>query len=72
MMIDNILLSCCVALVLYEIFRPDNMSITLMLPVNTSVQEVLSAAAEPAADYVLVKINSVGGGRWLPLLMFAL
>ncbi|KAG7260977.1 hypothetical protein CRUP_004192 [Coryphaenoides rupestris] len=44
--------------VLYEIFRPDNISITLMLPVNTSVHEVLSAAVKPGADYVLVKMNS--------------
>ena len=33
-----------------------------MLPVNTSVQEVLSAVVKPGADYVLVKMNSMGGG----------
>uniref|UniRef100_A0A8C5FX50 Rap guanine nucleotide exchange factor (GEF) 3 n=1 Tax=Gadus morhua TaxID=8049 RepID=A0A8C5FX50_GADMO len=49
-------------LVLYEISRPDNIPITLMLPVNTSVQEVLSAVVKPGADYVLVKMNSMGGG----------
>ena len=47
---------------LYEIFRPDNNCITLLLPVNTSVQEVLSAVVAPGSDYVLVKMNSMGGG----------
>ncbi|KAJ3587097.1 hypothetical protein NHX12_013487 [Muraenolepis orangiensis] len=53
--------------VLYEIFRPDNNSITLMLPVNTSVQEVLSALVKPGADYALVKINSMGDRAQLKL-----
>ena len=64
--IDNDYVTCFCCLffttVLYEISRPDNISITLMLPVNTSVQEVLSAVVKPGADYVLVKMNSMGGG----------
>uniref|UniRef100_A0A8C5FUU3 Rap guanine nucleotide exchange factor (GEF) 3 n=1 Tax=Gadus morhua TaxID=8049 RepID=A0A8C5FUU3_GADMO len=54
-------------LVLYEISRPDNIPITLMLPVNTSVQEVLSAVVKPGADYVLVKMNSMGDRAQLKL-----
>uniref|UniRef100_A0A8C7RLZ0 Rap guanine nucleotide exchange factor (GEF) 3 n=1 Tax=Oncorhynchus mykiss TaxID=8022 RepID=A0A8C7RLZ0_ONCMY len=50
--------------VLYEIFRPDHTSVTLMLPVNTSVQEVMSSLVNPGGDHVLVKMNSKGGG-WL-------
>ncbi|XP_059899031.1 rap guanine nucleotide exchange factor 3 isoform X1 [Gadus macrocephalus] len=53
--------------VLYEISRPDNIPITLMLPVNTSVQEVLSAVVKPGADYVLVKMNSMGDRAQLKL-----
>uniref|UniRef100_A0A674BEI4 Rap guanine nucleotide exchange factor 3 n=1 Tax=Salmo trutta TaxID=8032 RepID=A0A674BEI4_SALTR len=48
-------------LVLYEIFRPDHTSITLMLPVNTSVQEMMSSLVNPGGDHVLVKMNSMGG-----------
>uniref|UniRef100_A0A8C7IB06 Rap guanine nucleotide exchange factor 3 n=1 Tax=Oncorhynchus kisutch TaxID=8019 RepID=A0A8C7IB06_ONCKI len=51
-------------LVLYEIFRPDHTSITLMLPVNTSVQEMMSSLVNPGGDHVLVKMNSMGGA-WL-------
>uniref|UniRef100_A0A673WL49 Rap guanine nucleotide exchange factor 3 n=1 Tax=Salmo trutta TaxID=8032 RepID=A0A673WL49_SALTR len=51
-------------LVLYEIFRPDHTSVTLMLPVNSSVQEVMSSLINPGGDHVLVKMNSMGGG-WL-------
>jgi hypothetical protein len=36
----------------------------LMLPVNTSVQEVMSSLVNPGGDHVLVKMNSKGGG-WL-------
>ncbi|KAK0137028.1 Rap guanine nucleotide exchange factor 3 [Merluccius polli] len=53
--------------VLYEIFRPDNNCITLLLPVNTSVQEVLSAVVTPGSDYVLVKMNSMGDRAQLKL-----
>uniref|UniRef100_A0A8C7RL90 Rap guanine nucleotide exchange factor (GEF) 3 n=1 Tax=Oncorhynchus mykiss TaxID=8022 RepID=A0A8C7RL90_ONCMY len=47
-----------------RIFRPDHTSVTLMLPVNTSVQEVMSSLVNPGGDHVLVKMNSKGGG-WL-------
>uniref|UniRef100_A0A671WDS9 Rap guanine nucleotide exchange factor 3 n=1 Tax=Sparus aurata TaxID=8175 RepID=A0A671WDS9_SPAAU len=46
--------------VLYEIYRPDNKPLTLMLPVNTSVQDVMSAIVKPGGDHVLVKMNSTG------------
>uniref|UniRef100_A0A8C8CLR1 Rap guanine nucleotide exchange factor (GEF) 3 n=1 Tax=Oncorhynchus tshawytscha TaxID=74940 RepID=A0A8C8CLR1_ONCTS len=42
------------------IFRPDHTSVTLMLPVNTSVQEVMSSLVNPGGDHVLVKMNSKG------------
>uniref|UniRef100_W5LBH1 Rap guanine nucleotide exchange factor 3 n=1 Tax=Astyanax mexicanus TaxID=7994 RepID=W5LBH1_ASTMX len=45
--------------VLYEIFKPDHNTVTLMLPVNSSVKDILSAVAEPG-DHVLVKMNSTG------------
>lgn len=32
-----------------------------MLPVNTSVQDVISAVVKPGGDHVLVKMNSAGG-----------
>ena len=54
-------------LVLYEIFRLDHKSVTLMLPVNTSVQEVMSSVVNPGGDHVLVKMNSVGGKALLSL-----
>lgn len=50
------------AAVLYEIYRPDNNPITLMLAVNTSVEDVLSAIVKPGGDHILVKMNSTGGG----------
>uniref|UniRef100_A0A8C7MPJ7 Rap guanine nucleotide exchange factor 3 n=1 Tax=Oncorhynchus kisutch TaxID=8019 RepID=A0A8C7MPJ7_ONCKI len=54
-------------LVLYEIFRPDHTSITLMLPVNTSVQEMMSSLVNPGGDHVLVKMNSMGDRAQLKL-----
>ncbi|XP_064778549.1 rap guanine nucleotide exchange factor 3-like isoform X2 [Oncorhynchus masou masou] len=53
--------------VLYEIFRPDHTSVTLMLPVNTSVQEVMSSLVNPGGDHVLVKMNSKGDRTQLKL-----
>ncbi|XP_074537361.1 rap guanine nucleotide exchange factor 3 isoform X1 [Halichoeres trimaculatus] len=53
--------------VLYEIFRPDNKPLTLMLPVNSSVQEVMSAIVKPGGDHVLVKMNSTGERAQLKL-----
>ncbi|XP_072553031.1 rap guanine nucleotide exchange factor 3 isoform X3 [Salminus brasiliensis] len=46
--------------VLYEIFKPDHNAVTLMLPVNSSVQDIMSALVNPGADHVLVKMNSLG------------
>uniref|UniRef100_A0A4W5N6Q6 Rap guanine nucleotide exchange factor 3 n=1 Tax=Hucho hucho TaxID=62062 RepID=A0A4W5N6Q6_9TELE len=54
-------------LVLYEIFRPDHTSITLMLPVNTSVQEMMSSLVNPGGDHILVKMNSMGDRAQLKL-----
>ncbi|XP_041712455.1 rap guanine nucleotide exchange factor 3-like isoform X1 [Coregonus clupeaformis] len=53
--------------VLCEIFRPDHTSITLMLPVNTSVQEMMSSLVNPGGDHVLVKMNSMGDRTQLKL-----
>uniref|UniRef100_A0A7N6BM69 Rap guanine nucleotide exchange factor (GEF) 3 n=1 Tax=Anabas testudineus TaxID=64144 RepID=A0A7N6BM69_ANATE len=48
-------------LMLYEIYKPDNKPLTLMLPINTSVQDVISAIVKPGGDHILVKMNSTGG-----------
>uniref|UniRef100_A0A665VXL1 Rap guanine nucleotide exchange factor 3-like n=1 Tax=Echeneis naucrates TaxID=173247 RepID=A0A665VXL1_ECHNA len=48
------------AAVLYEIYRPDSKPLTLMLPVNTSVQDVMSAIVTPGGDHILVRMNSTG------------
>ncbi|XP_071381133.1 rap guanine nucleotide exchange factor 3 [Centroberyx affinis] len=53
--------------VLYEIFRPDSKPLSLMLPVNTSVQDVMSAMVNPGGDHVLVKMNSMGERAQLKL-----
>uniref|UniRef100_A0A8C6NT43 Rap guanine nucleotide exchange factor 3 n=1 Tax=Nothobranchius furzeri TaxID=105023 RepID=A0A8C6NT43_NOTFU len=45
---------------LYEVYRPDNKPLSLMLPVNSSVQDVMSALVKPVGDHVLVKMNSAG------------
>uniref|UniRef100_A0A8C7RH17 Rap guanine nucleotide exchange factor (GEF) 3 n=1 Tax=Oncorhynchus mykiss TaxID=8022 RepID=A0A8C7RH17_ONCMY len=50
-----------------RIFRPDHTSVTLMLPVNTSVQEVMSSLVNPGGDHVLVKMNSKGDRTQLKL-----
>ncbi|TKS76666.1 Rap guanine nucleotide exchange factor 3 [Collichthys lucidus] len=52
---------------LYEIYRPDNKPLTLMLPVNTSVQDVMSAIVKPGGDHILVKMNSAGERAQLKL-----
>ncbi|MED6279930.1 hypothetical protein CHARACLAT_005778 [Characodon lateralis] len=46
--------------VLYEIYKPDSKPLSLMLPVNSSVQEVMSAIVRADGDHVLVKMNSSG------------
>uniref|UniRef100_A0A668U831 Rap guanine nucleotide exchange factor (GEF) 3 n=1 Tax=Oreochromis aureus TaxID=47969 RepID=A0A668U831_OREAU len=53
--------------VLYEIYRPDNKPLTLMLPVNTSVQEIMSALGKTGEDHVLIKMNSTGERAQLKL-----
>uniref|UniRef100_A0A8C3AQ56 Rap guanine nucleotide exchange factor 3 n=1 Tax=Cyclopterus lumpus TaxID=8103 RepID=A0A8C3AQ56_CYCLU len=53
--------------VLYEIYRPDNKPITLMLAVNTSVKDVLSAIVKSGGDHILVKMNSTGERAQLKL-----
>uniref|UniRef100_A0A3Q2XLY9 Rap guanine nucleotide exchange factor (GEF) 3 n=1 Tax=Hippocampus comes TaxID=109280 RepID=A0A3Q2XLY9_HIPCM len=47
--------------ILYEIYTPDHQALTLMLPVNMSVQEVMLSLVKPGGDHVLVKMNSAGG-----------
>uniref|UniRef100_A0A3P8XD37 Rap guanine nucleotide exchange factor (GEF) 3 n=1 Tax=Esox lucius TaxID=8010 RepID=A0A3P8XD37_ESOLU len=54
-------------LVLYELFRPDHTSVTVVLPVISSVQDLLSSLVNPGGGHILVKINSMGG-RWLRFL----
>ncbi|XP_017342050.1 rap guanine nucleotide exchange factor 3 [Ictalurus punctatus] len=46
--------------VLYEIFKPDHNALTLMLPVNCSVQDIIDVLVDPGEDYVVVKMNSSG------------
>ncbi|XP_047436751.1 rap guanine nucleotide exchange factor 3 isoform X2 [Mugil cephalus] len=53
--------------VLYEIYRPDNKPLTVMLPVDTSVQDVMSAIVKPGGDHILVKMNSTGERAQLKL-----
>uniref|UniRef100_A0A3Q2SYK3 Rap guanine nucleotide exchange factor 3 n=1 Tax=Fundulus heteroclitus TaxID=8078 RepID=A0A3Q2SYK3_FUNHE len=53
--------------VLYEVYTPDSKPLSLMLPVNTSVQEVMSAIVKAEGDHVLVKMNSTGERAQLKL-----
>ncbi|XP_060793339.1 rap guanine nucleotide exchange factor 3 [Neoarius graeffei] len=46
--------------VLYEIFNPKHDAVTLMLPVNCSVQDIIDVLVDPGEDHVVVKINSSG------------
>uniref|UniRef100_A0A3B3VBA8 Rap guanine nucleotide exchange factor 3 n=1 Tax=Poecilia latipinna TaxID=48699 RepID=A0A3B3VBA8_9TELE len=46
--------------VLYEIYKADSKPLSLMLPVSSSVQEVMSAIVKADGDHVLVKMNSSG------------
>uniref|UniRef100_H3D4R1 Rap guanine nucleotide exchange factor 3 n=1 Tax=Tetraodon nigroviridis TaxID=99883 RepID=H3D4R1_TETNG len=46
--------------VLWEISRPDGKALALMLPVDASVQDVISAVGKPGGDQVLVRMNSAG------------
>ncbi|XP_034028997.1 rap guanine nucleotide exchange factor 3 isoform X2 [Thalassophryne amazonica] len=53
--------------VMYELHRPDGKPLTLILPVNSSVHDVLTAADRPGGDHVLVKMNSTGERAQLKL-----
>ncbi|XP_051735656.1 rap guanine nucleotide exchange factor 3 isoform X1 [Ctenopharyngodon idella] len=46
--------------VLYEIFKPDHKAVTVMLPVDASVNDILTTLVDPERNYVLVKMNSSG------------
>ncbi|KAI2649586.1 Rap guanine nucleotide exchange factor 4 [Labeo rohita] len=46
--------------VLYEIFKPDHKVVNVMLPVDASVNDILTTLVDPERDYVLVKMNSSG------------
>ncbi|ROL43172.1 Rap guanine nucleotide exchange factor 3 [Anabarilius grahami] len=46
--------------VLYEIFKPDHKAVTVMLPVDASVNDILTTLVDPERHYVLVKMNSSG------------
>lgn len=54
----------CPFAVLYEIFKPDHKPVTVMLPVDASVNDILTTLVDPERDYVLVKMNSSGGKLW--------
>uniref|UniRef100_A0A8C1B002 Rap guanine nucleotide exchange factor (GEF) 3 n=2 Tax=Cyprinus carpio TaxID=7962 RepID=A0A8C1B002_CYPCA len=53
-------LSNCPFAVLYEIFKLDHKAVTVMLPVDASVRDILTTLVDPERDYVLVKMNSKG------------
>ncbi|MGH0181156.1 UNVERIFIED_CONTAM: hypothetical protein FKN15_018962 [Acipenser sinensis] len=53
--------------VLQKYFRPDHTFVSLMLPVNVSVQEVMSSLVNPGGNQVLVKMNSSGDKLQLKL-----
>lgn len=53
--------SNCLFAVLYEIFKPDHKAVTVMLPVDASVNDILTTLVDPERNYVLVKMNSAGG-----------
>lgn len=48
---------------MYEIYKPEHKVLTLMLPVNSSVQDIMDVVVHPGEDHVLVKMNSSGGMR---------
>uniref|UniRef100_A0A8C2Q4Z7 Rap guanine nucleotide exchange factor 3-like n=1 Tax=Cyprinus carpio TaxID=7962 RepID=A0A8C2Q4Z7_CYPCA len=52
--------SNCPFAVLYEIFKLDHKAVTVMLPVDASVRDILTTLVDPERDYVLVKMNSKG------------
>ncbi|XP_054651091.1 rap guanine nucleotide exchange factor 3 [Dunckerocampus dactyliophorus] len=46
--------------VVYQIHTADHQALTLTLPVNSTVQEVMSSLVKPGGDHVLVRMNSAG------------
>lgn len=57
-------MSNCPFAVLYEIFKPNHQAVTVMLPVDASVNDILTTLVDPERNYVLVKMNSSGGKLW--------
>ncbi|XP_063064618.1 rap guanine nucleotide exchange factor 3 isoform X2 [Engraulis encrasicolus] len=53
--------------VLHEIFRPDHTFVCLMLPVSSSVQDIMDAMTNSSAAHTLVKMNSSGEREELKL-----
>ncbi|XP_053704891.1 rap guanine nucleotide exchange factor 3 isoform X2 [Synchiropus splendidus] len=53
--------------VLYEVVCSDHKVLTLMLPVNATVHEVMSSIVKASGDHVLVKMNSAGERAQLKL-----
>ncbi|MGH0187888.1 UNVERIFIED_CONTAM: hypothetical protein FKN15_026925 [Acipenser sinensis] len=58
---------CSDLTVLQKFFRPDHTFVSLMLPVNVSVQEVMSSLVNHGGNQVLVKMNSSGDKLQLKL-----
>uniref|UniRef100_A0A8C4RT74 Rap guanine nucleotide exchange factor 3 n=1 Tax=Erpetoichthys calabaricus TaxID=27687 RepID=A0A8C4RT74_ERPCA len=54
-------------IVRYQIFKPDHSSVTLLLPVNSPVKEILSALQASNGNMILVRINSAGEKHQLKL-----
>ncbi|XP_053155561.1 rap guanine nucleotide exchange factor 3 isoform X3 [Hemicordylus capensis] len=57
----------------YDIYRPDYSCFTTLLPVNTSVREVLTSLADNHGwnkEWILVKVNSTGDKEVLPMEAF--
>uniref|UniRef100_A0A672MJU7 Rap guanine nucleotide exchange factor 3 n=1 Tax=Sinocyclocheilus grahami TaxID=75366 RepID=A0A672MJU7_SINGR len=42
---------------LYEIFKPDHKAVTVMLPVDASVKDILTTLVDPESDYVLTPVK---------------
>uniref|UniRef100_A0A672MK09 Rap guanine nucleotide exchange factor 3 n=1 Tax=Sinocyclocheilus grahami TaxID=75366 RepID=A0A672MK09_SINGR len=49
--------SNCPFAVLYEIFKPDHKAVTVMLPVDASVKDILTTLVDPESDYVLTPVK---------------
>uniref|UniRef100_A0A671S324 Rap guanine nucleotide exchange factor 3-like n=1 Tax=Sinocyclocheilus anshuiensis TaxID=1608454 RepID=A0A671S324_9TELE len=49
--------SNCPFAVLYEIFKPDHKAVTVILPVDASVKDILTTLVDPERDYVLTPVK---------------